>query len=345
MTVSKRRKACRFINAYTFFSHFLFSSSCFHGGCHLPLDDLLREKLIDQLHVVRLEFLNARNIIALAVQIVRVESLHSLEHIPILITHELAVSTLSVPGVERMVTNHSQRLVRQVGLIPHHMVEVLIMAPAEHDIVESTALGIDAILGRVDRIIDIRVRSKRLGKDNALIERTPHGKCIAHNVPLALRLQLGEEKHQLAQIVDEAGNLHPAGLAVATNRLGGLQEVLDLGQAGVGVRFVDEGVELLHGLPDGHFGADTGRRVEAVAGREVVGDGLLGVLLGVEVLDAVACGFVLAEVGLVLGGVEFGVGVVFDGVDVVDEVRGVFEGGTSLEGLGGDDIRGDVCDG
>ena len=48
---------------------------------------------------------------------------------------------------------------------------------------------------------------------------------------------------------------------------------------------------------------------EVIAGLEVVGDGLEGVLFGVEGLDAVAGIVELAEVGLVFALVEVGLGI------------------------------------
>lgn len=120
--------------------------------------------------------------------------------------------------------------------------------------------------------------------------------------------------------MDEARQLHPPRLPIPPDGLCALEEVLNLGEGRVWVRLVDEGVELLHGLPDGQAGPRTGGAVEAVPGGEVVRDGLLLVLLAVEVLDAVTGAFVLPEGGLVLCGVELGLGVVLDDVDVVDGV-------------------------
>lgn len=129
-------------------------------------------------------------------------------------------------------------------------------------------------------------------------------------------------------------------LAVPADSLSGLEKVLDLGERGVWVRLVDECVELLHCLPDGHLGTSLG--LEVVAGLEVVRDSLLLVLLAVEVLDTVAGILVLAELSLVLVCVELGLlvhvdfflsgGAVLDthsglhDVDLVDSVRGSLQG-------------------
>jgi hypothetical protein len=59
--------------------------------------------------------------------------------------------------------------------------------------------------------------------------------------------------------------------------------VLDLRKTRVRVALVDQGVELLNGLPDGH--PSPGLLVKLVAGLEVVLESLLCVLLGVEHLQ------------------------------------------------------------
>lgn len=155
-----------------------------------------------------------------------------------------------------------------------------------------------------------------------------------------------EEEEEFAKVVDETRELHPSRLAVSADGLGGLEEVLDLAELGVWVRLVDEGVELLHGLPDGHLGSGLG--VEIVAGLEVVGDCVLGVLFLVEVLYSVAGVLVLPELGLVLFGVEFGrighlllvglLGLVLEDVDVFNLIDHLLEGqaiSISAEGTDG----------
>ena len=216
------------------------------------------------------------------------------------------------------------------------MVQVLVVAPAQHNVVHTAAGAVDAVFSAINRIGRVRVAGKSVRVDDGAVEGAADGEGVAHDVPLALGV---EEEEQLAEIVDQARELEPAGLAVATDGLGRLEEVLDLGEGGVRVGFVDEGVELLQGLPDGHFGA--GSVFEVVARLKVVGYRLLLVLLTVEVLDAVAGVFVLPKLGLVLFGVELGflVNVFFDlgghtlfdfhlgfeQVDLVDRVRGFLE--------------------
>lgn len=76
--------------------------------------------------------------------------------------------------------------------------------------------------------------------------------------------------------------------------------------------------------------------MEFVAGLQVVGHGLLGVLLMIEVFHAVAGGCVLAELGFVFGLVEFGFVVeIFFGC-----VFGRSGGGAGFEDVDGVDVVG-----
>ena len=80
--------------------------------------------------------------------------------------------------------------------------------------------------------------------------------------------------------------------------------MFDLGQRGIRVGFVDEGIEFLHSFPNGHAGS--GFELEIIAGFQIVGDSLLLVLLAIEVLYSVAGCFVLSELSLVFLGVKLG---------------------------------------
>lgn len=297
-------------------------------GPLLPLDDRVGEVLGNELHVVRLELIGIRDAVALGVQVIGVEGVNSLEHLPVLVAHEVLVSALSVPGVEGVVADHGKSLVGEGGLVLDDVVKVLIVAPREHDIIKAAVGRVNSELGVEIRVGSIRVSfSKGLGVDDLVGESTSNRECVANNVPLTLSLELGEEEHQLAKIVDETSELHPSRLAITTNSLSRLEKMLNLGEGGVRVGLVNESVELLHSLPDGHLSAGTSSIVEAVASSKVVSNSLLVVLLTVEVLDAVGSIGVLAEGVLVLLLVELGGLVVLDHVDIVDLV------GEGLEGL------------
>ena len=75
------------------------------------------------------------------------------------------------------------------------------MAPAEHDVVQSAAGCVNTMFGAVYRVVDIPVgREGFVAVDDALIECTADGECVANNIPLAFSV---EEKQKLTQIVDQ----------------------------------------------------------------------------------------------------------------------------------------------
>jgi hypothetical protein len=315
----------------------------------LPLDLLvLANEFVDNTEVVLLEILNLWNIITLAVKVVWVERPNSLKHTVVLFVHHPPVCILLVPGVERVVSDHSQPFVRDGRLILHDVVEVLVVTPAQHNVIKSAARQVDAMLCTVDFVVEVGVVLECIRVDDTLVKGTAHRECVADHVPLTLCVV---EEEKLAQVVDETDELHPARLAVPADGFGGLEEVIDLGEGCIRVGLVNECVELLHGLPDSHLGASLA--MEVVAGAQIVGYGLLLVLLAVEVLDAVACFFILTELSLVLLCVEFRLlvdvllllcgGALLDlhggleDVDIVDHVRCGLEGKTItvvVEGLG-----------
>ena len=63
----------------------------------------------------------------------------------------------------------------------------------------------------------------------------------------------------LAQVVDQPRENKPARPPVATAGFGGLKQVLDLAQVGVGVAVIHQRVQVLHGLPDAHPGLVPGQ--------------------------------------------------------------------------------------
>lgn len=69
-------------------------------------------------------------------------------------------------------------------------------------------------------------------------------------------------------------------MAIGADRLGGLQQVFDLGEVGVRIGVVDEGVEELHRLPDTHLGSVQPTVVGPLGGGELVG--LIDVVESVE---------------------------------------------------------------
>ena len=105
---------------------------------------------------------------------------------------------------------------------------------------------------------------------------------VADDRPLRLAVQAQD----LAEVVDQAGDDEPAGLVGATNRLGGLQRVLDLREVDVRIAVVDERVEELERFPHRHPLAAERQIVPLLPAHEI--ERLVRVIQAVEFLDGVA---------------------------------------------------------
>lgn len=88
----------------------------------------------------------------------------------------------------------------------------------------------------------------------------------------------------------QSDNLHPFGSAIPPHGLSSLQQVLNLCELRIRVRFVDERVELFHRIPDRH--AATLLRAKGNARLDVERDGLLFMLLLLDVVRSGVGGIV-----------------------------------------------------
>lgn len=80
-------------------------------------------------------------------------------------------------------------------------------------------------------IAPAKLELTRLRVDTTLVKFGSHNECVSDRIPLTL----GAEKvEQLAKIMYQARHLHPFRLAVFADRFGGLQQVLNLRNLGVG---------------------------------------------------------------------------------------------------------------
>src|ERR1700746_4044945 len=92
----------------------------------------------------------------------------------------------------------------------------------------------------------VRVGLEILGEDDLIGPGTADRKSVADYSPLRLAI----EAKTFSQGVDETGGDHPAGRAVAANGFRGLQQVLSLGEVGVGIAVINESVEIIRCFPD-----------------------------------------------------------------------------------------------
>jgi hypothetical protein len=180
------------------------------------------------------------------------------------LVHELGISTRQVLWIEAVIPDRRQGLIRQGRLI---FDDTLIVTPPEHGVVHSAARGGVTVFGTVTRVVVVRVTLKGVRVDDTFFEGTAYWEGGSHDVPLALSV---DENKKLSGIVDQACKLEPPGFAIAVNGLYGLQEMLDLSERSIGIRSIDECIELLHRLSESHFCSCLGLGV--ITGLEIVGN-------------------------------------------------------------------------
>lgn len=272
-----------------------------------------------------LQLLSTGRCIALAVQVVRVEREHCLEHVFVFFVHQFMVGTFSVPGIERVVSNHRQALSRECGLVLDNVIEVFVVSPGEHNIIQADSGGINAKLCLVNIVVVVFIVLERIfSKNDSIVERTADREGVSNDIPLPT---CTEEEQKFAEVMDEANQLHPARLPIFSQSLRSLEEMSQLGLLSVRVTFVHECIQLLKRFPDRHFGSRL--TVEVLPCLQVESCSLESMLLSIERLHTVACIvelpkcggiFVLVELRLLVDVVIVSLAP-FVGVDMVDIVR------------------------
>lgn len=92
-----------------------------------------------------------------------------------------------------MISNNRQRLIRKRALLLADMIHVLIVTPAEHDIIEPTAGTVDAVFGAVDGVFAVGIVFEGSGIDDAFVKSTADREGVADYVPLATGVVEEEE--------------------------------------------------------------------------------------------------------------------------------------------------------
>ena len=184
----------------------------------------LGEELGDQVLVVRLELLDVGRLVPLGVEVVRVELPDPLHQVAVAVVHQVGVLALAVRRVEGVIADHRQALVGEVVL--DDVVEILVVAPGHVDVVQPAARLVDPALGLVFGHVPVGVVLEELVEDDLLGVAAADREGVAHDGPLGL----AQEAEDLAQVVDQAGEDEPAGMAVGPDGLGGLHQVFNLGE-------------------------------------------------------------------------------------------------------------------
>mmetsp|Transcript_12663 Transcript_12663/g.39844 ORF Transcript_12663/g.39844 Transcript_12663/m.39844 type:complete len:264 (+) Transcript_12663:1665-2456(+) len=142
---------------------------------------------------------------------------------------------------------------QRAAVLAQHLVHILVVTPRHDELVHAARGLVNAVLRRVDRVLRVRVELHLLGKDDLVGERAAERERVADRRPL----RLAPERDDFADIVQEADQVEPIVLLarpVLADALGRLEVVDRVGQRRVGVGIVNEPVEQLDRIEDGHLG-------------------------------------------------------------------------------------------
>src|SRR5579872_2592364 len=114
------------------------------------------------------------------------------------------------------------------------------------DIFQAAVWLIDSKLRLVFGNIPVGIPSEVFRKDDLIGPGASHGEGVTYDTPLRLSIQA----KAFAKVMDKSNQDHPAGMTVFADRLGGLQEMLDLRQVGIWIAVVDQSVQVFRCLPN-----------------------------------------------------------------------------------------------
>src|SRR6266702_3749325 len=206
--------------------------------------NFVREKLGDELSIVRKDFLCVRALAAFRVEIVGIELPHPLEHGLVVLIHQVPVSAMPVRRIERMVPEHVLRLFRQVFL--RYAVNVFVVSKRQVNVIQPAVRLVDPILCLILGLAAVWICGKEFRENHLLRVRAPGGERIAYHGPLWFPIQA----EHLSKIVQKTGENEPPRMAVLANRFRGLQQVLGLRHIGIGIAIVNQRVKVLGHFPD-----------------------------------------------------------------------------------------------
>src|SRR5712692_11880249 len=156
----------------------------------------------------------------------------------------MPVGTMFVRGIEGMIPEHVLRLLRQIP--PRYLIYVFVVSKREMNLIEPAVRFVDAIIGLVFGNRAIGIGGKEFRKNDLLRESASDRERITHYGPLGLPIKA----EHFPEIVHKTGQNEPARMTILANRFGGLQQVLDLSQIGIGVAVVHQRVQILSHFPD-----------------------------------------------------------------------------------------------
>src|SRR5215469_4312002 len=155
----------------------------------------------------------------------------------------MLVGIVPMPSIKRMEAKHIETFVGKVCF--HYLSDITVMPEGHVDVFETAVWLVNSILALVPRNISVWIICEVLRKDDLIRPSAAHWKGISNDAPRGFAIQA----QALSKIMDKAHENHPAWMAVASNRLGGLQEMLELCEVCVGIAVVDESVQIFRGFP------------------------------------------------------------------------------------------------
>ena len=281
---------------------------------------------MDQVVVERPQLFEIWRLMTLGIKIVRVERLDPFEHFAVLIVHQVIVFSFAMRGVEGVITDHVKRFGRQI--IFGHVIKIFVVAPGEFNAIETGVLLIEAEAGLVTRILAVGIVSEEFVENDFFGIRAADRESVADHSPL----RFAKETENLAEIMDQAGQDEPARMTVAADLFGGLEEVIELGEIGVGIGVIDELVEEFERFPNAHLAAVEGEEVLALLLDEIAG--LMAMIEPVKFADSgPGVSFVITELFLFLLGIN-GLERRFLGVAFLEKIFPLFKVGEGRRIIG-----------
>lgn len=115
------------------------------------LDVVASVSLAIEIELIELVDPPTRNTVVKRILVLRITAQHLLEHLTVFCGLEVSVGTLTVPRIERVITDHPESRLGQLGAIATtDLIEIFIMAPAHGQLVDTTASLVNTQLGAVN---------------------------------------------------------------------------------------------------------------------------------------------------------------------------------------------------
>lgn len=165
---------------------------------------------------------------AFGIKIVRIEFANELEHLFVVLVHEVAIGAVAMGRIKRVVAQHVLRFLGNI--VARDLINVLVVAERKMNFIEAAIRFVDAIFGLILRNFAVGVGGEEFGENDVRRISAADRERIAHDGPLRLPVKA----KNFSEIMQKTGEDKPARITIFANCFGSLQQVLDLGEIGVG---------------------------------------------------------------------------------------------------------------